>query len=139
MNATIGYIEYEHDALRPLVTVEITSTLKKADHKTYVGLIDSGATHTTLSKKVQEELRLKKMGKVKVSTGSVEDDELDLCEIKARVQGTDMSFIEEGLKAAISKVNLKGCDVLIGLDVLQHAKFKYDGLKKVFLLTFPDK
>jgi len=139
MNATIGYIEFEHDALKPLVTIEITSTLKKADHKTYIGLVDTGATHTVLSKKIQEELSLKKMGVINISTGSVEFEQLDLYEIKAKIQGTDMSFIEEGLKAAVSNVNLKGCDVLIGLDVLQYGNLSYDGLRKIFSLTFPNK
>lgn len=132
---TSGHIVFMHGALRPLIPVELTSIVKKKS-LLFQGWIDSGATNSVICKKVADNLKLWEEGEVDVTLADGKAGKEMAYSLKFRISGTDGSELEDSFTVIVSKEEYKGYDLLIGLDILKHGKFIYDGLKQTFELSF---
>lgn len=133
--ADIWHIELTDQPKLPLIPIDITGTLKK-ETKRYVGLVDTGATNSCLSKKVGDELKFAEIAKTNVNTPTDNGVELKTVRMKFTVHGTDNSILEDSVDAIQLIKNLSNCDILIGLDILQHANLEYNGVEKDFSVSF---
>lgn len=131
-----GHIVFNHASVRPYVPVEITSTLKK-ETRPYIGWIDTGATNTVISKKVADDLKLFEEGEAKTTLADGTETKSRVFLIKFKICGTtDDSVFTDSVNVTLSNQDFKGYDLLIGLDILQHAKFCYNGVTQTYTLSF---
>lgn len=137
MNPLIAHIDFDSAHYRPIIPVEVFSTVRNAS-KPYIAWIDSGATNSVFSKNVLEDL-----GFVRLSEEAIEcdvpDGKISLFKyrIKVKIKGTDNSQFEEGIDAFVSNANFKGGhQILLGLDILSKATFSLDVLANNFTLIF---
>lgn len=139
MNSIIsGHIVLNHGAIRPMVPIELTSIVKKKSQM-YIGWIDSGATNSVICKKVADNLQLWEEGEVEIALADGNTGVKKAYSLKFRISGTDGSELEDSFTVTVADQEYKGYDLLIGLDILQHANFNYDGLNQKFELVFPPK
>jgi predicted aspartyl protease len=131
-----GHIEINHISVRAYIPIELTGTKKKKS-KTYIGWIDTGATHTMICKKVLTDLEFLKEGETTATLANGTVTKSDLYLVKFKISGThDDSKLIDTLHVTLSEKELIGYNLLIGLDILQHGKFIYDGQKQAYSLSF---
>lgn len=131
----IGHIELANEAVKPLLPITIFSTVRR-ESRNYIALIDTGATYSAISKKVVDDLSFVNDGERLISTAGNESIYMPVSTVKFRVEGTDGSVLEDSISATVLSGQLNGCEILIGLDILQRAEFVYSGAKRKFEISF---
>lgn len=106
---------------------------KREEHGEYHAIWDTGASNTAITKRVVDECNLKPTGRTKVTTASEETEALTY-------------FISLGLphqvaidNVRVAKLNIKGADMLIGMDIITRGDFAItnkDG-KTTFTFAMP--
>lgn len=92
--------------------------LKDIKSSSYKALWDTGATNSVITQKVIDELNLKPIGMTKVHTASHED-------VDAEVYMTSI-FLPNKVcmpNVRVTKGNIKGHDMLIGMDIINQGDF----------------
>ena len=89
-----------------------------SDIKIYKALWDTGATETLISNKVINELELLESGEVEVSTinGSIKTKRY-MCGLLLMNHSKSINIQPANFS------NIKGCDVIIGMDIIQYGIF----------------
>lgn len=96
----------------------------------FIGLWDTGATGTSVDKRVVQKLGLKPTGKVKVHTASGEDlvDTYIVNVVLPNNVGVSTLTVNEA--------TLNGCDVLIGMDIISRGDFTIENKENEQVFTF---
>lgn len=131
-----AHIEFVNVRIIPAIVVELTSTLEKKS-KSYIGWIDTGATHTLLSKVILDDMSLQEIGICPMANGPLgKGAELKTYRGLFKIVGTDNSEFEESIDVPVSTEEFNGYQILIGLDILEHAKFEYIGPTRKVQISF---
>lgn len=134
-NSFIGHLELANEPIKPLLPITIFSTIKR-ESRNYIAYIDTGATYTAISKKVVDDLSFVSDGERLISTAGNEVVKMPIVTVKFRIEGTDDTVLEDSISATVLSGQLNGCEVLIGLDILQRADFHYNGERRIFSISF---
>ncbi len=124
----------------PLLNVKVSlpqaaaAIRKKEPEINIVALLDTGASYCVISKKVQEHLELKPVGRMKTSVPSG-DAVLDVCAIDFSFVDTDITVRD--CQALVGNLVGQNCDMLIGRDLLSVCSLVYDGPTGRCMLELP--
>jgi predicted aspartyl protease len=135
---SVCYFSESSDMIKqPIVNVILHKIIDAEKKLPYTALIDTGATQSVLSQRIITELGLNVL-----STGTRNDlhsegTPVDIYVVGIEVTGTDNSKYQTQLVVNNAHRDLIIADILLGLDVLQHGNFVYDGLNKRYTLVFP--
>lgn len=135
----IAHIEFTTDRQIPAIPVELTSTFENSIMKPYIAWIDTGATHTTISKKIFDETPLLEVGTADANGPLLEGQSaegLKICRVLFRIVGTDNSEFNDTVDVLVSNKEFQGYDILLGLDILYHARLEYNGHTKNINIFF---
>ncbi len=106
------------------------------------GLIDTGAAHTCLDSRFIQRLGLTAIGSVKLFTPSSGTTPVAFTRYNVSLTLVHASLprgrcrLVKTLRVLEADLQPMGDDALIGLDVLSHCRFVYDGKKGTVSLTF---
>ena len=109
---------YSNGVARELHHPVILGNLDSGDTQQFDGLWDTGATNTMITQKVVDELKLRPMGKVHVSTPSGGHD-ADTFFVSLTFPGSVLRY--GGVR--VTQGILGNCEVLIGMDIIASGDF----------------
>ena len=139
-NLFSGYVKIGTCNLPTIIPVEITGNGTKRGPISVSGLIDTGSTHTIISPNIFERVSFKKTNTKATSSNVGEVDvPVESYLVTIKIVGTDDSTFQDIFEIEKSRVKLKGCDILIGRDILKYATYTYDGRNETYTLIFHNK
>lgn len=117
------------------VAIAIPGTIRKntAKAKIYKAVWDTGATSTCITPKVVKEIGLKPSGKTHIN-GADGKIKKAVATYKIDMILTQKTLVQ-GINAA-ELVNLKSCDILIGMDVITLGDFSITNEKRKTIFSF---
>jgi hypothetical protein len=120
----------------PFLNIQIVN--KKTDQSCNVkAIIDTGAAHCMIREDIANQLQLEELriadyrhpvfGKMPIKEYLLSLSFLDKCQ--------DRKAVMEGIRAGTLVDTNYPAPVIIGVEVLRHCRFEYDGSKQTFTLT----